>query len=154
MSLVSTAPMETAGARTGHRFLVVDDNIDFVETIRVLLELHGHQVEVAFDGLAGLGAAICTAPDVVVLDVGLPKLNGYEVCRRIREQHLATQPVIIGATGWAQLVDHKLGQFAGFDAHLVKPFGYEELSVLVESASVQSKQVEQSIARVASERDA
>jgi DNA-binding response OmpR family regulator len=134
MSLVSTVPIETAVAKTGHRFLVVDDNVDFVQTIRVLLELHGHHVEVAFDGLAGLGAAICTEPDIVLLDVGLPKLNGYEVCRRIREHGLVTQPVIIGATGWAQLVDHELGKYAGFDAHLVKPFGYEELSMLLEPA--------------------
>jgi two-component system CheB/CheR fusion protein len=73
------------GIKTGRRFLVIDDNRDFVETIRVLLELNGHQVEVAFDGVAGLEAAIRMEPDVVVLDVALPKLNGYEVCRRIRE---------------------------------------------------------------------
>ena len=138
MSLVSTAPLETAGAQTGHRFLVIDDNLDFVETIRVLLELNGHHVEVAFDGLAGLEAAIRTEPDVVVLDLGLPKLNGYEVSHRIRQQRLATQPLIIGATGWAQLVDRTLGQYAGFDAHLIKPFVYEDLSMLLESAPARS----------------
>ena len=141
MSLVSTAFLETAGAQTGHRFLVIDDNLDFVETIRVLLELNGHHVEVAFDGLAGLGAAISTEPDVVVLDVGLPKLNGYEVCRRIREHRLVRQPVIIGATGWAQLVDRELGKYAGFDAHLVKPFGYKELSMLLESTPVRRQAI-------------
>ena len=77
------------------RFLVVDYNKDFVETLRVLLELNGHYVDVAFDGLAGLEAAIRTEPDVVVLDLGLPKLNGYEVSHRIQEQRLATQPLII-----------------------------------------------------------
>jgi DNA-binding response OmpR family regulator len=138
----TSTPTATTAVTTGRRFLLVDDSHDFVETLRLLLELNGHHVEVAFDGVAGLEAAIHMQPDVIVLDVGLPKLNGYEVCRRIREKHLAAQPVIIGATGWAQLVDHKLGQFAGFDAHLVKPFGYEELSVLVESASVRSKQFE------------
>jgi DNA-binding response OmpR family regulator len=138
MSYASNRPTETPGVKPRRRFLVVDDNRDFVEAIRVLLELNGHQVEAAFDGVAGLEAAIRTEPDVVVLDVGLPRLNGYEVCRRIREQRLATQPLIIGATGWAQLVDRKLGEFAGFDAHLVKPFGYEELAVLLESAPVRS----------------
>jgi DNA-binding response OmpR family regulator len=132
MSRASSSPTKTAGVATRRRFLVIDDNHDFVEALRVLLELHGHQVEVAFDGVAGLEAARRLEPDVVVLDVGLPKLNGYEVCRSIREQHLATQPLIIGATGWAQLVDPELGEYVGFDAQLVKPFGYDELSVLFE----------------------
>ena len=104
----------------------------------MLLELNGHQVEVAFDGLAGLEAAIRTEPDVVVLDLALPKLNGYEVSLRIRQQRLATQPFVIAATGWTQLVDRTLGQYAGFDAHLIKPFVYEELSKLLESAPARS----------------
>jgi DNA-binding response OmpR family regulator len=138
MSSASSKSTARTAIKAGRRFLVVDDNRDFVEAIRVLLELNGHQVEVAFDGVSGLEAAIRSEPDVVVLDVGLPKLNGYEVCRRIREQRLAAQPLIIGATGWAQLVDLKLGEFAGFDAHLVKPFGYEQLSALLESPPVRS----------------
>ena len=138
MTFASTARTETTGAKTGRRFLVVDDNKDFVETLRVLLQLNGHDVDVAFDGLAGLEAAIRTEPDVVVLDLGLPKLNGYEVSHRIRQQPLATQPLIIGATGWPQLVDRKLGQYAGFDAHLIKPFVYEDLSILLESAPARS----------------
>ena len=138
MTFTSTARTETTGAKTGRRFLVVDDNKDFVETLRVLLQLNGHHVDVAFDGLAGLEAAIRTEPDVVVLEVGLPKLNGYELCHRIRGQRLARQPIIICATGWAQLIDRELEQYAGFDAHLVKPFVYEELSTLLESARVRS----------------
>jgi DNA-binding response OmpR family regulator len=131
----STGRAETTGTKTGRRFLVVDDNHDFVEALRILLETNGHQVEVAFDGVEAVEAARRVEPDVVVLDVGLPKLNGYEVCRRIREQGLAMRPFIIGATGWAQLVDPELGWYVGFDAQLVKPFGYEQLSALLESAS-------------------
>ena len=126
--------MRDRGLRQAAGFLVVDDNADFVQTLGVLLELNGHQVEVAFDGVAGLEAAIRTVPDVVVLDVGLPKMNGYEVCRRIREHDLGVRPMIIAATGWAQLVDLELSRYAGFDAHLVKPFGYNELAMLLESA--------------------
>ena len=136
MSYASSSPTETTGVKARRRFLVIDDNHDFVEALRVLLELNGHHVEVAFDGVAGLEAARRLQPDVVVLDVGLPKLNGYEVCRCIREQRLAMQPLIIAATGWSQLVDPELGEYVGFDAHLVKPFGYDELSVLLESGSV------------------
>ena len=138
MTFASTARTETTGTKAGCRILVVDYNKDFVATIRVLLELNGHYVEVAFDGRAGLEAAIRTKPDVVVLEIGLPKLNGYELCHRIREQRLARQPIIICATGWAQLIDRELEQYAGFDAHLVKPFVYEELSMLMESARVRS----------------
>jgi DNA-binding response OmpR family regulator len=135
MFRASLSAAGTTEGKAGRRFLVVDDNRDFVETLRVLLELNGHHVEVAFDGVSGLEAAQRLEPDVVVLDVGLPKLNGYEVCRRIREQRLPIQPLIIGATGWAQLVDPKLSGHVGFDAQLVKPFGYDELSVLLESGS-------------------
>ena len=138
MPYTLSRPAETTGSSQRRRFLIVDDNRDFVETLRVLLEMNGHQVDAAFDGITGLEAAIRSEPDVVVLDVGLPNLNGYEVCRRIREQRLAAQPLIIGATGWAQLVDRKLGEFAGFDAQLVKPFAYEELSALLELAPVRS----------------
>lgn len=133
MSHASSSPTETTGVKPRRRFLVIDDNRDFVESLRVLLELNGHHVEVAFDGVAGLEAARRLQPDVVVLDVGLPKLNGYEVCRCIREQRLAMQPLIIAATGWSQLVDPELGKYVGFDAQLVKPFGYDELSVVLES---------------------
>jgi DNA-binding response OmpR family regulator len=135
MPYASSSPTKTTRVNARRRFLVIDDNHDFVEALRVLLELHGHQVEVAFDGIAGVEAARRLEPDVVVLDVGLPKLNGYEVCRCIREQPLATRPLIIGATGWAQLVDPALGEYVGFDAQLVKPFGYDELSALFEPAS-------------------
>lgn len=131
-SALSTLRTGTA-AKAARRFLVVDDNVDFVQALRVALELNGHQVEVAFDGVAGFEVAVRTIPDVVVLDVGLPKLNGYEVCYRIRQQHLTPEPMIIGATGWSQLVDFTLGEHVGFDAHLIKPFGYNELWTVLEA---------------------
>lgn len=132
---MSHSSNRTPGAKTSRRILVIDDDRDFVEAVRTLLQLNGHHVEVAFDGVAGLEAAILLKADAVVLDVALPKLNGYEVCRRIREQKLAKQPLIVAATGWEQLVDFKLGKSAGFDAYLVKPFNYEELSAVLESPS-------------------
>ena len=136
--MASTSVGQATLAKGGRRILVVDDNIDFVQTLGMVLELHGHQVEVAFDGVAGLEAALRAVPDVVVLDVGLPKLNGYEVCRRIREESLPVQPMIIGATGWSQLVDRTLGRYAGFDAQLVKPFGYDALATLLDTAPSRS----------------
>lgn len=125
----------TTAAKTSRRILVIDDDRDFVEAVRTLLQVNGHHVDVAFDGVAGLEAAMLSVADAVVLDVALPKLNGYEVCRRIREQKLAKQPLIVAATGWEQLVDLKLGKAAGFDAYLVKPFNYEELSAVLENSS-------------------
>src|SRR5688500_10657940 len=135
MSHSSNRTPATAAAKTSRRILVIDDDRDFVEAVRTLLQLHGHHVEVAFDGVTGLEAATLSVADVVVLDVALPKLNGYEVCRRIREQKLAKQPLIVAATGWEQLVDLTLGKSAGFDAYLVKPFNYEELSAVLKNPS-------------------
>ena len=78
MSSASSTPTATTEAKTGRRFLLVDDSHDFVETLRLLLELNGHHVEVAFDGVAGLEAAVRMQPDVVVLDVGLPNSTGMK----------------------------------------------------------------------------
>ena len=135
MSHSSNRTPAMVAAKTSRRILVIDDDRDFVEAVRTLLQRNGHHVEVAFDGVAGLEAAMLSVADAVVLDVALPKLNGYEVCRRIKEQKLAKQPLIVAATGWEQLVDLKLGKSSGFDAYLVKPFNYEELSAVLENQS-------------------
>ena len=135
MSHSSNRTPPTAAAKSSRRILVIDDDRDYVEAVRTLLQLNGHRVDVAFDGIAGLEAATLSMADAVVLDVALPNLNGYEVCRRIREQKLAKQPLIVAATGWEQLVDLELGKSAGFDAYLVKPFNYEELSAILENPS-------------------
>lgn len=106
---------------TGRRILVVDDNRDSAQSMGMLLKLTGNETRTAFDGLEALGAAADFKPEVVLLDIGLPKLNGYEVCRRIREQPWGKKIVLIALTGWGQEEDRQRSNDAGFDGHLVKP---------------------------------
>jgi len=114
-------------ARVPLRILVVDDNRDGAESLAMLLTMMGHDTHVAFDGVAGIEAAERYRPDVVLLDIGLPKLNGYEACRRLRAQPWGKEIVIVAATGWGQDEDRRLSQEAGFDHHLVKPVDPEDL---------------------------
>lgn len=103
------------------RVLIVDDNEDAAESLALMLEVMGHDTRTAHDGLAGLAEAESFRPDVVLLDIGLPKLNGYDVCRRIREQAWGRGTVLIALTGWGQDRDRCKSKEAGFNFHMVKP---------------------------------
>ncbi len=103
------------------RMLVVDDNVDAAQTLAAILELHGHDVRVAYSGADGLRIAAEWKPEIGVLDIGIPDLNGYELCRGIRERCLDEQPLLIACTGWGQQEDVQRALEAGFDHHLVKP---------------------------------
>jgi len=95
------------------------------------LDLTGHKTHTAHDGLEAVEAAATFLPDVVLLDIGLPKLNGYDACRKIREQPSGKGIVLIALTGWGQDEDRRKSQAAGFDAHLVKPVDYDALMKLL-----------------------
>lgn len=113
------------------RVLVVDDTADSVLSFIMLLEASGHQVETASDGPTGLQAAIRFRPEVVLLDIGLPGLNGYEVARRIREQSHLAGIVLIALTGYGQDSDRDASLQAGFDYHLVKPARIEQIQEIL-----------------------
>lgn len=117
--------VDEAGAR--QRFLVVDDNEDSASSLAMLLSIDGHEVQVAHDGIAAVEAAERFGPDVVLLDIGLPRLNGYEACRRIRSQGSGSSIAIIALTGWGQEEDRRKSREAGFDHHLIKPIDYDAL---------------------------
>jgi len=110
---------------------VVDDNPDSVESLAMLLQISGNETHMAHDGLEAVEAAERFRPDVVLLDIGLPQLNGYDVCRRIREQPWGKTMVLIALTGWGQEEDRRQSKNAGFDAHLVKPVDYGALMELL-----------------------
>jgi PAS domain S-box-containing protein len=114
-------PNNPAVAQPRRRMLVVDDNVDAAQTLGAILELHGHDVRVAYTGAEGLRIAEEWKPEVGVLDIGMPDLNGYELARGIRERCLDQQPLLIACTGWGQQEDVARAQEAGFDHHLVKP---------------------------------
>ncbi|MBP1150927.1 MULTISPECIES: response regulator [Methylocaldum] len=113
------------------RILVVDDNTDAVESLALLLELEGHDVRTALDGPAALDLASEFRPQAVLLDIGLPGMDGYEVARRLRERPETREALIIAITGYGQQEDRALTKAAGFDHHLVKPVDPEELGALL-----------------------
>ncbi len=114
------------------RVLVVDDNRDAADTLALLLELLGHEIRTANDGTQALEAAEAFRPDVVLLDIGLPGMNGYEVCRRLREKPWGESMLIVALTGWGQAEDQRMASEAGFDRHLVKPVEEAVLLKLLE----------------------
>jgi CheY-like chemotaxis protein len=116
----------------GCRILVVDDNLDSANTLALLLKLAGNQTATAHDGEAAVAHADAFKPDVILLDIGLPKLNGYDACRAIRQQPRGKEIMIIALTGWGQDEDRRKSQEAGFDAHLIKPVDHQELARLLQ----------------------
>jgi CheY-like chemotaxis protein len=115
------------------RILVVEDNADGREMMRVLLELLGHEVLVAADGQDGVEKALGWHPDVAVVDIGLPRLNGYEVARRLRRE-LGCELFLITQTGYGRPEDREQALAAGFDVHLTKPVDPVELVGWLEKA--------------------
>lgn len=114
------------------RVLVVDDNRDSAETLSMLLELMGNEISVAYDGEQALTIANEIKPDVVLLDIGLPKMNGYEVARQIRNEPWGSNPILVAITGWGQTEDKDLSRESGFDHHLVKPVDHDHLLKLIQ----------------------
>ncbi|HZY84535.1 MAG TPA: response regulator [Gemmataceae bacterium] len=112
------------------RVLVVEDNADSREMLRFVLGIWGHQVEVAGDGEQGVAKALDWGPEVAILDIGLPLLDGYEVARRVRAV-LGGRVLLIALTGYGSDEDRQRAFSAGFDAHLTKPADPEELRRLV-----------------------
>jgi signal transduction histidine kinase/ActR/RegA family two-component response regulator len=104
------------------RILIVDDNRDAASMLAMLLKFSGHETHMAHDGMEAVEAATKLQPDVILLDIGLPRLNGYEAARKIREQQEhPRRPLLVAVTGWGQVEDRRRTEEAGFDAHLVKP---------------------------------
>ena len=130
---VAEAPHADAAASymPKRRILVVDDNRDSTDSLSMLLQLQGHEVTTAYDGLEALDMCEQFRPEVVLLDIGMPKLNGYEACRRIRAQPWGQDIVLIAQTGWGQEEDRTRTKAAGFDAHLTKPIDPETLYSLI-----------------------
>ncbi|HVO88324.1 MAG TPA: PAS domain S-box protein [Casimicrobiaceae bacterium] len=113
------------------RILVVDDNRDAATTLSMLLELMGHQVQIAHNGSEALACAQSFLPHAMLLDIGMPGLNGYDVCRHVRRQPWGRDMMVIALTGWGQQADYRRSRQAGFDEHLVKPVAPDVLREVV-----------------------
>jgi signal transduction histidine kinase len=129
------APTPPSEPHIARRVLVVDDNTDNAELLRILLEDQGHETFMAHDGVEGLAAAERLRPDVVLMDLGLPRIDGFDACRRIREQPWGKRMLVIAITGWGQDADRRRSQEAGFDHHLVKPVDARAISTLLNVSS-------------------
>jgi PAS domain S-box-containing protein len=133
-SLIKDSPIDSSTGDEVHRarrILVVDDNADAAESLQQLLELDGNHVEKAHDGIEALEKFERFDPHIVLLDIGLPKMNGYEVCQAIRRNSSRRRPMIIALTGWGQENDRQKSADVGFDSHLVKPVDFKALAKLL-----------------------
>ncbi len=129
------APAAANGPAGGRRVLIVEDNPDGRETLRMMVEMWGHQVEAAADGQQGVEMALALRPEAALVDIGLPVLDGYQLARRVRAE-LGRDIFLIALTGYGQPHDHRRAFEAGFDAHLVKPADPDELRRLLEQVAV------------------
>ena len=123
----SDAPEGPGTAPLRRRVLVVDDNHDAADSLSMLLELMGHEVAKAYEGRAAVELAGSFRPQLALLDIGMPELDGYDVARRIRSQPGGSEAVLVALTGWGQREDRRRAVEEGFDHHIVKPV---ELTVL------------------------
>ncbi|MBC7453784.1 MAG: response regulator [Massilia sp.] len=130
----SPPPMAADVVRLAEKFcriLIVDDNVDLARSQATLLEVVGHAVRIAYDGPSALEIAIDDRPDVVLLDIGLPGMSGFDVARRIRQHPAIKEMVLIAMTGYGQDADRQRSREAGFDHHLVKPVDFGKLQILL-----------------------
>ena len=118
-------------SRRGRRILLADDNRDALDSLATLLECDGHEVFTATDGAEALERACECRPEIMLLDIGMPKLDGYEVARRVRAQPWGNATVLIALTGWGQDEDRRRSREVGFNSHLVKPLDPAMLSSLL-----------------------
>jgi CheY-like chemotaxis protein len=127
-------PTRPANPRPGARrlrILIIEDNRDAADMLRLLLECHGHEVLVAYSGPAGVGAALAGRPDVVLCDIGLPGLDGWGVARVLRAEPGTARTRLIAVTSYGTDADRRRSREAGFDVHLTKPCDPADLSGLL-----------------------
>jgi CheY-like chemotaxis protein len=129
----SRREVEATGERLA-RILVVDDNVDLARGLARLLEIRGHDVQVAYDGPTGLAKARKSKPEVVLLDIGLPGMDGYQVAAHLRQEETVKDATLIAISGYGQEEDLRLAKEAGFDHHLVKPIASADLFKLLEES--------------------
>ena len=142
VTIDQTAPIKAVDAVNGSspkgRILIVDDNLDSAQSLAEVLKMTGNDTFVAHDGEEAVEAAERQRPDVILLDIGLPRLNGFDACRRIRANPWAENILIIALTGWGQEEDRRKSAEAGFDGHLVKPVDMAELMKLLADLPLRS----------------
>jgi CheY-like chemotaxis protein len=120
------------------RILIVDDNRDAADSLRMLLEASGQEARCAYDGSNALEVTQAFHPEVVLLDIGMPVMDGYQVVREMRNRNLVPRPKIAALTGWGQDTDKNKAVAAGFDHHFTKPVSADELLAFLAEVSTSS----------------
>jgi signal transduction histidine kinase/DNA-binding response OmpR family regulator len=128
---VETPPQACAPKGDSRRILLIDDNVDLTSTMSALLRMGGHEVTVCCDGPSGIEAATELQPEVILVDIGLPGMNGYEVASRLRQMSVFDRTLLVAVTGYGQADDRRRSREAGFDHHLIKPVFFEALQQLL-----------------------
>jgi CheY-like chemotaxis protein len=138
LPIMGTPIAKTSAPRRQHapkavsyRVLVVDDNVDSATSLATILRVTGNDVRTAHDGFEAVEVASEFGPQLILLDIGMPKLNGYDTCRRIREEPWGKDIVVVALTGWGNEEDKRRSFDAGFNSHLVKPIGIADLQSLL-----------------------
>lgn len=131
----ASAPTSTQPSTQPLKVLIADDDRDGALTLATLLQLEGHEVRMVHGGQEALDAVREFKPSVVLLDIGMPKITGYEAARRLRQRYGDGCPTLIAVTGWKQASDRILASLAGFDHHVAKPYNPSELVSLLAKLS-------------------
>lgn len=113
--------MTTASPENGRRILVVDDNESSAMTLSWAMEMYGYEVRTCYDGVSAVEVAEDFQPEIVLLDIGMPVMDGYEICRKIRNNPVLCSTRIVAQTGWGDAETRRMAREAGFDEHLTKP---------------------------------
>jgi PAS domain S-box-containing protein len=139
-STPEAAPLPKADTMATRRVLVVDDNQDAAISMSLILKKQGHVVETAHDGVEGVAKAELFRPHVIFMDIGMPRMNGYEACKTVRTKSWGRDIFIIALSGWGQAEDRTRSEEAGFDEHIVKPIERKTLIRLIQEAPVRLEQ--------------
>jgi DNA-binding response OmpR family regulator len=131
-------PQTSQPEKCARRVLVVDDNEDAADSLATLLDVMGYEVRIAYDGPEAIEAADEFQPEVALLDIGLPRLSGYDIARHVREKR-GEDVLLVAITGWGQEEDRRLAREAGFDHHFTKPADFDALLGLIDQELKQRK---------------
>jgi len=137
MTQGNTSPDEESGLDKPHqyRILVVDDSEVLAKTMMWMLEMLGHKVQIATDGPTAIEAAKSFDPEIIILDIGIPEMNGYETCQAMQQYPILQNAIFVAHTGWGQKEHRERSKEAGFDYHLVKPVNFEALKSIISTLS-------------------
>jgi CheY-like chemotaxis protein len=139
----SSAQAPRLARQGGKRILVVDDNADAAESIAVLMGIEGHEVKTVTDAMQALTCLDVFAPQVAIIDIGLPGMNGYELAAGIRANRKLPKPLLIALTGYGQAEDFDRSRDAGFDHHFVKPANLKAIQAVIDSGLADGGEVDE-----------